>query len=106
MADTDFPLDVSVFVVVEVLAIHDADIMADYVAAIAPQMDQYGAKNVGAGLKTHKGDSDAIHMVISRWPTAQAYLDWQASADYAPWAEKRKSAADIRTHFVPIIEGQ
>lgn len=103
MAETDFPLDVPVFVVVEVLAIRDPNVMADYVAAIAPQMAHYGAKNVGAGLKTHKGRSDAIQMVISRWPSAQTYLDWQASDTYGPWGEKRKAAADIRTHFVPVI---
>ncbi|MEX0280142.1 MAG: DUF1330 domain-containing protein [Arenibacterium sp.] len=105
MAETDFPLDVPVFVVVEVLTMRDPDVMADYVAAIAPQMDSYGAVNVGAGLKTHKGTSDAIHMVISRWPSAQAYLDWQASDDYAPWGEKRKAAADIRAHFIPVLPG-
>ena len=104
MTEPEFPLDIPVFVIVEVLAILDADVMAEYVVAIAPQMASYGARNVGAGLKTHKGTSDAINMVISKWPTAQAYLDWQASEAYAPWGERRKSAAHIRAHFVPCLE--
>ena len=104
MTEPEFPLDIPVFVIVEVLAIMDADIMGKYVAAIAPQMASYGAKNVGGGLKTYKGPSDAINMVISKWPSAQAYLDWQASDEYAPWGKKRESAAKIRVHFVPMFE--
>ncbi len=105
MSEPEFPIGVPVFVVVEVLAVRNAKIMEDYVAAIAPQMARFGARNVGAGLKTYKGKSDAINMVISWWPSAQVYIDWQNSDEYAPWAEKRKAAADIRVHFIPELSG-
>lgn len=104
MAETDFSMDTPVLVIVEVLAILDAGVMAEYVGAIASQMARYNARNIGAGLKTYKGPSDAINMVVSQWPSARAYLDWQASNEYAPWREKREAAADIRTHFVSMIE--
>jgi len=105
MPGLTFSADQPVLVLVEVLAIMDAETMRDYVAAIAPQMAGYGARHLTAGLHTYKGETDAINMVASYWPTAQAYLDWQASAGYAPWAEKRLHAARIRTHFLPVIPG-
>jgi len=84
MPGLTFSADQPVLVLVEVLAIMDAETMRDYVAAIAPQMAGYGARNLTAGLHTYKGETDAINMVASYWPTAQAYLDWQASAINRP----------------------
>ena len=105
MSGIAFNTEQPVLVLVEVLEIMDAETMRDYVVAIAPQMTAFGARTLAAGLYTHKGKTDAINMVASYWPTAQAYLDWQASAAYAPWAEKRVHAARIRTHFLPVIAG-
>lgn len=103
MSGLAFDTEQPVLVLVEVLEIMDAETMRDYVAAIAPQMAAFGARNLAAGLHTHKGETDAINMVASYWPKAQAYLDWQASSAYAPWSEKRVHAARIRTHFLPMI---
>lgn len=105
MSGLTFDTKQPVLVLVEVLEITDAEMMRDYAIAIAPQMAAFGARNLAAGLHTHKGKTDAINMVASYWPTAQAYLDWQASAAYAPWAEKRLNAARIRTHFLTVIGG-
>ena len=105
MTSLPFPGNQPVIVLVEALEILDPDILQEYVAAIAGQMAGYGARNIAAGLHTHKGETDAIHMVASYWPAAQSYLDWQASEDYAPWAEKRVRAVRIRTHFLPVIPG-
>lgn len=103
MSGLAFNTEQPVLVLVEVLEIMDAETMRDYVVAIAPQMAAFGARNLAAGLHTHKGKTDAINMVASYWPTAQAYLDWQTSAAYAPWMYKRVQAARIRTHFLPVI---
>lgn len=105
MSQQSLRADQAVLVLVEVLDVLDSGTMRDYLAAIAPQMAEVGARNLNSGWYLHQGTTDAINMVVSYWPTAQTYLDWQASAAYRPWAEKRMRAARIRTHFLPVIEG-
>lgn len=105
MGNFSIPSDKPVLVVVEVLEISEPEVMSDYVAAIAPQMAERGARNVAAGLQTVVGETDAINIVASVWPSPDVYQSWQDSAEYAPWGEKRKQAARIRTHMVPLLPG-
>lgn len=105
MADLPFDATQPVVVLVEALEILDPAGLQAYVAAIAPQMAQRGGRNIASGLHTYLGESDAITMVASYWPSAQSFLDWQASADYAPWGEKRKKSVRIRTHILPALPG-
>jgi uncharacterized protein (DUF1330 family) len=99
VAETSQP----VLVLVEVLEISDPVFMRDYQRAIAPQMARRGAQNLAAGHHTVVGKGDAINMVVSLWPSAAAWTEWQASEEYAPWGKNRDAAARIRTHHIPLL---
>lgn len=105
MSEQPFPDDQPVMVLVEVLEVIDTDKMQAYVAAIAPQMAAVGGRNVAAGFHSVVGQSEALNMVASVFPTARAYKDWQQSADYAPWKVTREAASRIRTHLLPLLPG-
>lgn len=105
MNEFSIPHDKPVLVIVEVLEISDPDVMNAYVAAIAPQMAARGARTVAAGLETVVGDTDALNMVAAVWPSPDIYQEWQTSEEYKPWGLKRKSAARIRTHMMPLLPG-
>lgn len=94
-----------VLVLVEVLEVLDAAFVSDYQRAIGPQMAKRGARNLAVGLETVIGQSDAINMVVSLWPSAETYVDWQRSAEYAPWGDHRKAALRVRTDFIPLLPG-
>jgi uncharacterized protein (DUF1330 family) len=91
-----------VLVVVEVKAVHDAQQMNAYQAAARLQLAKYGGEVVARGGSSCEGDPPFGPLLLQRWPSAQAFRDWQESEEYRPLRELRQRSADIRIAIVPM----
>lgn len=92
-----------VLVLVEVLAVKDADVMQAYIQGIAPQMAERGGITIAQGLEIHEGSPKAQMMVIQKWPSAKVFKDWQAAPEYQDFLEMRHTGADVNISMIPMV---
>jgi uncharacterized protein (DUF1330 family) len=89
-------------VVAETHAIHDEARMVTYRQAVEPQIEKWGGKVLGIGTNQIEGEPFDL-LMVQEWPSKERFLEWQASDEYRPYLEIRRTAADIRSAFVPLI---
>ena len=92
-----------VLVVVEVQKIHDADEMRLYQEAARAQFGRYGGSVIARGGDAVEGEPPFGGVLVQKWPSAQAFRDWQASEEYRPLMERRRACAEMRISIVPIV---
>jgi uncharacterized protein (DUF1330 family) len=90
-----------VLVIVEVQEVRDGKEMAAYQAAAREQMLRRGGVVVARGGVCFEGDPSFEAMLIQRWPSEEAFREWQNSDEYRPLFACRKRAADLRIAIVP-----
>jgi uncharacterized protein (DUF1330 family) len=90
-------------VVITVKEIRDPAAIGRYTAAVAPQVARHGGRNLAQGYEVFEGEADARLVVVQAWPSAQAFRDWQADPDYAPWLALRRKAATISMVIVQPV---
>jgi len=92
-----------VLVIVEVVAMRDEQAFQDYRAQARVQGVARGVAVVGRGGHTIEGDPPYLEIMVQRWPSEQAFRDWQESDEYRPLRDIRRRAADLRIAVVPVI---
>ena len=92
-----------VLVVAEIQKVHDAEAMRLYQEAARAQFGRYGGSIVARGGEAVEGDPPFGALLVQRWPSAQAFRDWQASEEYRPLMERRKACVDMRISILPIV---
>jgi uncharacterized protein (DUF1330 family) len=93
-----------VLVVIELQEVYDGSAAKDYQAAAREQAVRRGAELLARGGTLFEGDSEPVAVVIQRWDSAQAFIDWQQSNEYLPLKKKREQAMKVRIFYVPIVE--
>ena len=94
--------DGGVLVVVEVEAVRDAATLKSYQQGAREQIDRYGGKVLARGGSTLEGMPYGP-LLVQSWPSEQAFVAWQESADYQPLREMRRSCADLRIAVIPLL---
>lgn len=92
-----------VLVVVEVCAVRDPDGLKAYQREARHQVDIRGGKVIAFGSTPIEGDPPFETVMVQQWPSEDAFLGWQTSAEYRPLLELRKSCADIRISIVRMV---
>lgn len=92
-----------VLVIVEVRKVHDANEMKNYQEGARAQIGPFGGVVIARGVIPVEGDPAFSTLMVQKWPSAQAFLDWQASDDYRPLKERRLKCADLRIGMVPLV---
>lgn len=92
-----------VLVVIETVAVRDRDQFLAYQAQAREQLLERGGVVVARGGVTFEGASLTGPVLIQRWPSEQAFRDWQASEEYRPLLALRRNAADLRMTFVSEV---
>lgn len=87
--------------------IRDGKAFGEYVAGHTPTIAAVGGRFLVAGAmpKAVEGSWPARRMVIHQWPSAQVFIDWYASAAYAPWKKIRHGASSANVILVQGIAG-
>jgi uncharacterized protein (DUF1330 family) len=92
-----------VLVIVEVVRIRDAQAFDEYRAQARAQGAARGVAVLARGGSTFEGDPPYADIMVQRWPSEQAFLNWQDSEEYKPLRAIRQKAADIRIAIAPIV---
>ncbi|HKP78945.1 MAG TPA: DUF1330 domain-containing protein [Phenylobacterium sp.] len=100
--DHEFP-DGEVLVIVEPQAVFDWEGLAAYQAAAREQATRRGGQVVARGGALVEGEPDLLFHLVQRWPSAQAFLDWQDSDEYRPLKEARMKLMKVRISIVPAV---
>jgi uncharacterized protein (DUF1330 family) len=87
--------------------IRDGKAFGDYAVGHTPTIAAAGGRFIAAGAmpETIEGSWPARRMVIHQWTSAQAFLDWYASAAYAPWKSLRHAASSADVVLVQGVAG-
>mgnify|MGYP000961373006 CR=1 FL=1 len=91
-----------VVVLVEVLEVRDPDRYREYQLAARAQIGPLGGQVLARGANAVEGDPPFGTLLLQRWPSARAFLDWQASGAYAPLKALRQEVATIRLAWMPL----
>ncbi len=92
-----------VLVLVEVLEVRDPEGYRNYQMAARTQIGPRGGTVLARQAQPIEGDPPFGGFLVQRWPSAQAFLDWQASDEYAPLKAMRLQAATIRLAWMPLL---
>ena len=92
-----------VLVVVEVLGITDQEQFAAYQSQARVQLRERGGVLLGRGGAIYEGPALGLSAMVQRWPSEQAFRDWQDSDEYRPLLEIRRRVADIRLILIPEV---
>ena len=92
-----------VFVLVEVVKVHDADGLANYQAGARAQLSELEGVVVGRGFEPVDGEQPFGGLLIQKWPSAKAFRDWQESEAYRPLKELRLKSVEMRIGIVPCV---
>lgn len=95
--------DGEVLVIVEVRNVHDAEQMRMYQEGARAQIGPFGGVVLARGVIPVEGDPEFGTLMVQKWPSAQAFLDWQASEEYRPLKERRLKCVDLRIGMVPVV---
>lgn len=91
-----------VYVIIEVSNIRSAEGLQQYQAGARSQIGDRGGMVVARGGGTLAGEPSGA-LLIQKWPSESAFLEWQHSEDYRPLKEIRERCADFRIAIVPAI---
>lgn len=92
-----------VYVVVETLAVHDADGYRDYQSRARQQLLDRGGEVVARGDGHFDGSPPFGPVVIQKWPSRSAFVEWQQSEEYRPLKEGRSGHVDLRLTVLDAI---
>ena len=98
----EFP-DGEVLVIIEQQAIHDPERIPAYQQASREQMLRRGGSVVARGAVLVEGGPEVASQLILRWPSAQAFMDWQQSDEYRPWKEARLGFMKTRITILAAV---
>ena len=96
----------TVYVLLDV-TVKNRDKFMEYVEGHRPSFHQYGGK-----LLFRSNDMEAVEggwspklLVVHEWPSEQAFRQWDASTEYAPWKKLRKEAMDMNMVLARTMKG-
>lgn len=93
-----------VIVIVEVQEVFDPAGLDAYRSQAREQMLARGGELIARGGSLFEGSPPlAQGMLLQRWPSEQAFRDWQTSDAYAPLLKLRNEAVRLRMSIVPMI---
>lgn len=75
--------------------VHDMNRFAEYGRGVAPMLAQYGARPLGVslqGVDAIEGDWRPPFLVVTRWPSRQAWDSFYADPAYQPLKALRHEA--------------
>lgn len=84
-----------VLVIVEVRGIRDAEAFKAYQTGARQQLAQFGGRVLARGGRCFEGEASGP-LLVQAWKSEEAFLRWQASAEYAPLRELRQGCVDLR----------
>lgn len=93
--------DEGVLVIVEIAAVRDPAALKSYQLGAREQLGRYGATVLARGGSTVEG-APFGPFLVQKWPSEQAFRAWQASAEYQPLRDLRRSCADLRIAVIPF----
>lgn len=91
----------AVITLVELQEILDPDAIEQYRVGAKEQMLRYGGEIVARGGRSYLGEPPFKSVTLIRWPSEQAFLDWQESAEFQPFRALRDKGARLRIAIVP-----
>lgn len=91
-----------VYVIAEILKVHDEEGLGAYQQGARVQLRARGGSVVARGTKHVEGPRSGVVM-IQRWPSEEAFRAWQDSEEYQPLKEARRKAFDLRLVIVPAV---
>lgn len=92
----------AVLILIEVVAVHDGAGMGRYVAGATEQMIARGARPLGKGFEVLEGNPQGVMRTVLRWPSVDAYREWQQSDDYRELHALRLRSAQLNIIAVPL----
>jgi uncharacterized protein (DUF1330 family) len=92
-----------IYVIVEVVKVHDPEGLAEYQKGARAQIGPRGGIVVGRGSETLFGDPPFGPLLIQKWPNREVFLEWQESEDYRPLKEIRERNAVMRLSIVNAV---
>ncbi len=92
-----------VYVVVETLEILDAEGFKSYQLGARAQVLERGCAVIARGARHFEGSPEFGALMIQKWPSEAAFVDWQESAEYQPLKAQRLSSVRLRMAIVPAV---
>jgi uncharacterized protein (DUF1330 family) len=96
----------AVLVILEVSAIHDQDQFKAYQLHAREQIGKRGGAVVARGGSPVEGSPPFQSLLVQKWPSERAFLDWQESEEYQPLRSIRLKSASTRIAIVPLVGQQ
>ena len=97
--------DTAVFVIIEVLAVHDPAGLKDYQERASALIGPLGGVLLARGGTSLDGEPGFAPLAIQRWSSEAAFRDWLNSVAYQPLRKIRIASATMRVAIVPILAG-
>lgn len=94
-----------VFVLVEVTAVRDPETYKAYQLGARAQIGPRGGVVLARGGQAREGTPPFGPVLLQRWPSRRAFVEWQESEDYRPLKAMRLGAVDLRITIVPALAG-
>lgn len=82
-----------IILIIEILEVNDQQTFADYRNATDEINVKYGAQPLARGMDVFEGTPQGLMRMVSKWPSKQAFLDFQASPEYKELKEVRMKSA-------------
>jgi uncharacterized protein (DUF1330 family) len=96
--------EAAVLIVVEMTAVRDADQLKAYQTAARAQIAERGGIVVARGTSPVEGSPPPGTLLIQKWPSEQAFRDWQDSEAYKPLKALRLQCVDMRIAVVQLVQ--
>ena len=96
--------EAAVLIVVEITAVRDADQLKAYQIGARAQLAEHGGIVVARGTSPVEGSPPLGMLLIQKWPSEQAFRDWQDSEAYKPLKSLRQQCVDMRIAVVPLVQ--
>lgn len=92
-----------VLVVVEIQSVKDPAGMQAYQTAARQQIGKYGGLVIARGGSSVEGSPPFGPVMVQKWPSHEAFAQWQSSEEYQPHRLARLAAADLRITVIPLV---
>ena len=93
----------SILVVVETIEISDKERFATYQGQARQQLLERGGSLLARGGTLFEGAPLSGPVLIQRWPSEDAFREWQDSEEYRPLRDIRNEVANLRITIVPEV---
>ena len=100
MTLTDSKAEPAILVLVEVLAVMDPEGFESYRTQARKQMTRRGGVVVARGPCTPVEGQSFGPLLIQKWPSEAAFINWMESDEYAPLKSLRTVSAQLRICIV------